>query len=86
MIDKSTRKFEQEMQLSIGLTFTTNHLGALFKGFNCSGYLPLLPNRSSDQVESREGNLWEHIFFLIKRESVLLSRLSRRQKVNEQKA
>ena len=41
-------KFEQEMQLSIGLTFTTNHVGALFEEFNYYGYLPLLPNLSSD--------------------------------------
>ena len=52
----------QEMQLSIGLTFITNHVGALFEEFNYYGYLPLLPNLSSDQVESREGNLWGHIF------------------------
>ena len=27
-------KYEQEMQLSIGLTFTTNHVGDLFEEFN----------------------------------------------------
>ena len=54
------------MQLSIGFTFTKSHVGALFEDFNYYGYLPLLPNVFSDQVESREENLWGNIFYEFK--------------------